>query len=78
MYCNFASAADGLEQKIQKITGYFSSTLMKTIGALIIIAVAIYFLKNLERWKEVGLACLSIILGSLAITHSQAIAQWLF
>ncbi len=62
---------------VNKISSWIQ-TALTAIGTIIIIAVAIYFMKNLDRWKEIFLVCLGIVLATLGIMNAQAISFFLF
>lgn len=70
------NAAD-LNSMVSKIFNWVQ-TALTAIGTLIIVAVGIYFLKNLERWKEIFIQCVGIIAATLLIMNAQAISQWAF
>lgn len=53
-------------------------TALTAVGTLVIVAVGIYFLKNLERWKEIFLTCVGIIGATLLITNADTISRWAF
>ncbi|WP_276925461.1 TrbC/VirB2 family protein [Helicobacter japonicus] len=71
-----ALSAD-LNSMVSKIFNWVQ-TALTAIGTLIIVAVGIYFLKNLERWKEIFIQCVGIIAATLLIMNAQAISQWAF
>lgn len=71
-----ALSAD-LNSMVSKIFNWVQ-TALTAIGTLIIVAVGIYFLKNLERWKEIFIQCVGIIAATLLIINAQAISQWAF
>lgn len=71
-----ALSAD-LNSMVSKIFNWIQTALV-AIGTLIIVAVGIYFLKNLDRWKEIFVQCLGIIAATLLIMNAQSIAQWAF
>ena len=71
-----ALSAD-LNSMVSKIFNWVQ-TALTAIGTLIIVAVGIYFLKNLERWKEIFIQCVGIIAATLLIMNAQAISQWSF
>lgn len=71
-----AMCAD-LNSMVTKIFGWVKTALV-AIGTLIIIAVGIYFLKNLERWKEIFVQCVGIIAATLLIMNADTISQWAF
>ncbi|WP_394996079.1 TrbC/VirB2 family protein [uncultured Helicobacter sp.] len=66
-----------LNSMVSKIFSWVQ-TALTAIGTLIIIAVGIYFLKNLERWKEIFIQCVGIIAATLLIMNAQSISQWAF
>ncbi len=66
-----------LNSMVTKIFGWVKTALV-AIGTLIIIAVGIYFLKNLERWKEIFVQCVGIIAVTLLIMNADTISQWAF
>lgn len=72
----FALSAD-LNSMVSKIFNWIQSALT-AIGTLIVVAVGIYFLRNLERWKEIFIQCIGIIAATLLIMNAQAISQWAF
>ncbi|WP_394980615.1 TrbC/VirB2 family protein [uncultured Helicobacter sp.] len=71
-----ALSAD-LNSMVSKIFNWIQTALV-AIGTLIIVAVGIYFLKNLDRWKEIFIQCLGIVAATLLIMNAQAISQWAF
>ncbi|WP_334084823.1 TrbC/VirB2 family protein [Helicobacter typhlonius] len=71
-----ALSAD-LNSMVSKIFNWVQ-TALTAIGTLIIVAVGIYFLRNLERWKEIFIQCVGIIAATLLIMNAQAISQWAF
>lgn len=71
-----ALSAD-LNSMVSKIFNWIQTALI-AIGTLIIVAVGIYFLKNLDRWKEIFIQCLGIIAATLLIMNAQSISQWAF
>ena len=71
-----ALSAD-LNSMVSKIFNWVQ-TALTAIGTLIIVAVGINFLKNLERWKEIFIQCVGIIAATLLIMNAQAISQWAF
>ena len=71
-----ALSAD-LNSMVSKIFNWVQ-TALTAIGTLIIVAVGIHFLKNLERWKEIFIQCVGIIAATLLIMNAQAISQWAF
>ncbi|TLD95421.1 hypothetical protein LS71_008430 [Helicobacter jaachi] len=76
LFPDFACAAD-LQTMVSKITNWLSTGL-KAIGTIIIIAVGIYFMKNLDRWKEIFLTCIGIIAATLIIMNADTIANTFF
>ncbi|MBR2111597.1 MAG: hypothetical protein IJ950_01365 [Helicobacter sp.] len=76
LFSDVALSAD-LNSMVSKIFNWVQ-TALTAIGTIIIVAVGIYFLKNLERWKEIFITCLGIIGATLLIMNAQSISQWAF
>ena len=66
-----------LNSMVTKIFGWIK-TALTAVGTLVIVAVGIYFLKNLERWKEIFLMCVGIIGATLLIMNADTISRWAF
>ncbi|AFI04867.1 TrbC/VirB2 family protein [Helicobacter cetorum] len=60
---------NSLEQQLQSPTG-------KGILMIIFIAVGIFVWKNLDRWKEILMTVLAVVLGALIFFKAPALAQW--
>ncbi len=63
---------------LQTIINFTSGPFMKAIGAIIVICVGIYVVKNLDRLGEIAWKCIGIILATIAIANAQTIATKLF
>lgn len=63
---------------LQTIIDFTSGPFMKAIGAIIVICVGIYVVKNLDRLGEIAWKCIGIILATIAIANAQTIATKLF
>ncbi|WRE35451.1 virB2 type IV secretion protein [Helicobacter pylori] len=66
------------QSSILLIINFTSGPFMKAIGAIIVICVGIYVVKNLDRLGEIAWKCIGIILATIAIANAQTIANKLF
>ncbi|GAA8749171.1 TrbC/VirB2 family protein [Helicobacter pylori] len=60
---------NSIEQQLQSPTG-------KGILMIIFIAIGIFVWKNLDRWKEILLTILGVVLGTLIFFKAPNLAQW--
>ncbi len=70
--------ASAWKEKFEKIVNFVSNDFMKTIGAIIVIGVAVYALKNMDRLGEIAWKCVTIILATVSVVYAKDIANWLF
>lgn len=74
---NFADAKT-FQDQVNSILDIVSNEYTKPIGALIVLGVGIYMIKERERLKEIFVSCIVIIIGTMVITNARQISDWLF
>ncbi|WP_430734156.1 TrbC/VirB2 family protein [Helicobacter suis] len=65
LLCMGVLQAGGLENLQNAIQSWLSSGSAKLILTIIFIGIGIFVWKNLDRWKEILLTVLGVVLGSL-------------
>lgn len=69
------ASAKSFGDLVTSLLDFLNNGFMKAVGVLICIGIGIYMVKQHDRIKEILVTCIVIILGTLAITNSQAIAN---
>lgn len=70
----FASAAD-LPTMVTKIYQQVKTYLIP-IATIVFVGLGIYFVKNLDRWKEIAVYAISIVFSLLILMNADTIANW--
>lgn len=70
--------AKTLEEMIRTITDALDNGIIKAIGTLVIIALAVYTIKNYERWKEIIVMVITILVGVVCIMNANRISDAIF
>ncbi|MFC3848509.1 TrbC/VirB2 family protein [Helicobacter baculiformis] len=78
IFLPYTLQAAAWNEKFEKIINFISNDFMKTIGAIVIIGVAVYAMKNLDRLGEIAWKCVTIILATVSVVYAKDIANWLF
>ncbi|MFC3847620.1 TrbC/VirB2 family protein [Helicobacter baculiformis] len=68
--------AGGLESLQNAIQTWLSSGKAKLILTIIFIGIGIFVWKNLDRWKEILLTVIGVILGSLIFFGAPKLSDW--
>lgn len=76
MLPEFVSAAD-FASMVNKIYQQ-AKTYLVPIATITILGLGIYFLKNLDRWKEISTYTIAIVLALLLMINADTIANWFF
>nr|WP_247598006.1 TrbC/VirB2 family protein [Helicobacter bizzozeronii] len=76
MLCVSVLHAGGLEGLQNAIQTWLSSGKAKLILTIIFIGIGIYVWKNLDRWKEILLVVIGVILGSLLFFGAPKLSGW--
>ncbi|WP_163566099.1 TrbC/VirB2 family protein [Helicobacter suis] len=69
--------AGGLENLQNAIQSWLSSGSAKLILTIIFIGIGIFVWKNLDRWKEILLTVLGVVLGCLIFFGAPKLSTWL-
>ncbi|CCB80682.1 putative protein [Helicobacter bizzozeronii CIII-1] len=68
--------AGGLESLQNAIQTWLSSGKAKLILTIIFIGIGIFVWKNLDRWKEILLTVIGVVLGSLIFFGAPKLSDW--
>lgn len=72
---NFADAKTFKEQ-VDRILDVVSNDYTKPIGGLIVLAIAVYMIKEKDRIKEIFVTCIIFIIFTMVVTNARQIADW--
>ncbi len=75
--CMGVLQAGGLENLQNAIQSWLSSGSAKLILTIIFIGIGIFVWKNLDRWKEILLTVLGVVLDSLVFFGAPKLSAWL-
>lgn len=70
----FALAAD-LPTMVNKAYKQIQAYLIP-IATIVFVGLGIYFIKNLDRWKEIAVYVVSIVFALLLLMNADTIANW--
>lgn len=72
---NFADAKTFKEQ-VDRILDVVSNDYTKPMGGLIVLAIAIYMIKEKDRIKEIFVTCIIFIIFTMVVTNARQISDW--
>lgn len=76
IFADVASAAS-FEDMVNKIVKWLDSSVIKGLATIAIIAIGIYVIKNIDRWREIMFTCGVLIIGLMVLMNASTIANWL-
>lgn len=74
---NFADAKTFRDQ-VNNILDVVSNDYTKPLGGLIVLAIAIYMIKEKDRIKEIFITCIIFIIFTMVVTNARQIGDWFF
>lgn len=74
---SFVFGAD-IEALLEKVFSFLESGTAKSLVAIAFIGLGIYVLRNMERWKEILLNVIAIVVGLLTLLNARTLAGWFF